>query len=112
VYKLAKARQRSRQDKMDVSMIKDKNSNILVDEQAIQDTWKEYFEVLLNVENAREQLEETAPEEGPEREIRSHPFMTLTNFRLFNPSYPLSTAIHNSMNPDPPCGRPHSGDST
>jgi hypothetical protein len=63
------ASQRSRQNKMNGSMIKDKDSNILVDEQAIQDRWKEYFKELLDVENAREQMEETAPVEGLEREI-------------------------------------------
>ena len=50
-------------------MIKDKNGKILTDEEAIRDRWKSYFEELLNVENARETLEEVDQVEGPEKEI-------------------------------------------
>jgi len=69
IYKIAKARQRSRQDKHSINMIKDKNGNILTDEEAIRSRWRSYFEELLNVENAREPLEKINPVEGPENEI-------------------------------------------
>jgi len=69
IYKIAKARQRSRQDKQSINMIKDKDGNILTDEEAIRSRWKSYFEELLNVENAREPLEQVNPVEGPESEI-------------------------------------------
>ena len=51
IYKIAKARQRSRQDKMAVNIIKDRDGTILMDEKLIQKRWKSYFEELLNVEN-------------------------------------------------------------
>lgn len=69
IYKIAKARQRSRQDRQAVNMIKDKDGKILTEEEAIRDRWKSYFEELLNVENGREPLKEAAPVEGPESEI-------------------------------------------
>ncbi len=69
IYKIAKARQRSRQDKQSTNVIKDKGGKILVEEEAIKDRWKTYFTELLNEENPREPLEEICPVEGPEREI-------------------------------------------
>jgi len=56
IYKIAKARQRSRQDKMAVNIIKDRDGTILTDEKLIQERRKSYFEELLNVENPRDQL--------------------------------------------------------
>lgn len=69
IYKLAKARQRSRQDKQSVNMIKDTDGKILTDEESIRDRWKSYFDELLNIENAKEPLEKEEPVEGPENEI-------------------------------------------
>jgi len=44
-------------------------ANILTEEEAIWTQWKSYFDELLNVENAREPLEQISPVEGPENEI-------------------------------------------
>ena len=48
ICKIAKARQSSRQDKMAVNVIKDRDGTILTDEKLIQERWKSYFEDLLN----------------------------------------------------------------
>jgi hypothetical protein len=69
IYKIAKARQRNRQDKQSIKMIKDIDGNILTEEEAIRTRWKSYFDELLNVENAREPLEQVSLVEGPENEI-------------------------------------------
>ena len=69
IYKIAKARQKSWQDKQSVNIVKDKDGKILTEEEAIKDRWKAYFEELLNVENAREPVNEVNPVEGPENEI-------------------------------------------
>ncbi len=69
IYKIAKARQRSRQDKQSVNIIKDEHGIILVDEEAIKTRWKTYFEELLNVENDKDELEEPEQVEGPEMQI-------------------------------------------
>ena len=69
IYKIAKARQRSRQDKQAVNIIKGMDGKILTEEEDIRERWKAYFEDLLNIENAREPLEEAPPVEGPENEI-------------------------------------------
>jgi len=69
IYKIAKARQRSRQDKMAVNIIKDRDGTILTDEKLIQERWKSYFEEFLNVENPRDQLEHVEAVEGPEDKI-------------------------------------------
>src|SRR6218665_608356 len=69
IYKIAKGRQRSRQDKLSTNVIKDKGGKILVEEETIKDRWKTYFTELLNEENPREPLEDICPVEGPEREI-------------------------------------------
>ena len=69
IYKIAKARQKSRQDTKSVNIIRDKHGKILSDEEAIRARWKSYFEELLNVENEKEPLEIMDPTEGPESEI-------------------------------------------
>jgi len=47
-------------------MIKDRDGNILTEEEAIQTRWKSYFDQLLNVVNAREPLEQVSQVEGPD----------------------------------------------
>jgi len=69
IYKIAKARQRSRQDKMAINIVKDRDGTILTDEKLIQERWKSYFEELLNIENPRDPLEYVEAVEGPEEKI-------------------------------------------
>lgn len=65
IYKVARQRAQSRQDIGEVAVIKDKNGELLTDEEEIKGRWGEYFNQLLNVENDREVLEECPPVEGP-----------------------------------------------
>jgi len=69
IYKIAKVRQRTRQDKLSINTIKDRDGTILTDEKLIKERWKSYFEELLNVENPRDSLEQVKVVEGPEDEI-------------------------------------------
>ena len=48
IYKLAKARERKTRDLNQVKCIKDENQNVLVNEGAIKERWKEYFAKLFN----------------------------------------------------------------
>ena len=68
-YKIAKVRQRTRQDKLSINTIKDRDGTILTDEKLIKERWKSYFEELLNVENPRDQLEQVEAVDGPEDDI-------------------------------------------
>ena len=45
IYKIAEARQRSKQDKMAVNIIKDTDGTILTDEKLIQERWKSYLKI-------------------------------------------------------------------
>jgi len=70
ICKFAKVRQRTRQDKLSINTIKDRDGTILTDEKLIKERWKSYFEELLNVvENPRDPLEQVEAVEGPEDEI-------------------------------------------
>ena len=48
-----------------MKVIKDREGNILVEEEMVRARWKEYFETLLNERNEAEELIETPPVEGP-----------------------------------------------
>ena len=50
IYKLFKTRERRTRDLTDIAYTKDRNGNILTDEDEIKARWKESFETLLNVE--------------------------------------------------------------
>ena len=69
IYKIARAGQIRRQDLGKIGMIKDRNGRILQDEEQIKNRWKEYFNILLNVENERGELDEVAKTEGPINQI-------------------------------------------
>ena len=69
IFKIAKARQRSRLDKQAVNIIKDKDGKVLADDEDIQNRWRTYFDTLLNEEFPREPMDEARPVEGPEKEI-------------------------------------------
>jgi len=69
IYKIAKVRQRTRQDKLSINTTKDRDGTILTDEKLIKERWKSYFEELLNVENPRDPLEQVEAVAGPEDEI-------------------------------------------
>ena len=69
IYKEATQRARSRRDIGEVNVIKDQIGEMLTDEIKIKERWREYFSNLLNVENAREQLGEVPPVEGPVQKI-------------------------------------------
>ena len=65
IFKIAKARQKKRQDREQVGVVKNENGQVLLNESDIKMRWKQYFEQLLNVENDREELEEIPYTEGP-----------------------------------------------
>ena len=69
IYRIAKARQREREETGNIDIIKDKEGKMLFDEDKISLRWAEYFEELLNVENKREELTEMYKVEGPEKGI-------------------------------------------
>ncbi|KAL7841885.1 hypothetical protein SRHO_G00255760 [Serrasalmus rhombeus] len=54
LYRMAKQRDRAGKDVQQVRLIKDREGNVLVSEQRVLSTWKEYFEELMNEENKRE----------------------------------------------------------
>ena len=64
VYKVEKQRERARRDIPTMKVIKDREGNILVEEEMVRARWKEYFETLLNERNEAEELIETPPVEG------------------------------------------------
>ena len=51
IYKIASLRKRQRQDLGQLSVIKDREGNILHRDEGIKKRWKEYFEQLLNTGN-------------------------------------------------------------
>ena len=65
IFKIAKARQKKRQDREQVGVVKNENGQVLLNESDIKMRWKQYFEQLLNVENDREELEEIPYTERP-----------------------------------------------
>ena len=54
LYRLTRQRDRDGKDMQHVKMIKDKDGDVLTNEENILRRWKEYFEDLLNIENERE----------------------------------------------------------
>ena len=48
LYRLARQRDRAEKDVQHVKVIKDKNSNVMVNSKAVLKRWKEYFEKLMN----------------------------------------------------------------
>ena len=60
LYRLARQRNRAGKDVQHVRVIKDKNSNVMVNLEAVLKRWKEYFEKLMNEENNREPKTEEA----------------------------------------------------
>ena len=57
VFKIAKQRNRQSKDVQQVKVIKSKTGEILMEEEKVQQRWKEYFDNLLNHENPRERRE-------------------------------------------------------
>ena len=51
IYRIAKARQREREEFGNIDIIKDKKGKMLFDEGKISSRWADYLEELLNVEN-------------------------------------------------------------
>ena len=60
LYRLARQRDRARKDVQHVRVLKDENSNVMVNSEAMLKRWKEYFEKLMNKENDRESRTEEA----------------------------------------------------
>ena len=60
LYRLARQRDRVGKDVQHVRVIKDENSNVMVNSKAVLKRWKEYFEKLMNKENNREPRTEKA----------------------------------------------------
>ena len=60
LYRLARQRDRAGKDVQHVRVIKDKNSSIMVNAEAVLKRWKEYFEKLMNKENNRDSRTEEA----------------------------------------------------
>ncbi|KAK3528766.1 hypothetical protein QTP70_011183 [Hemibagrus guttatus] len=54
LYRLARQRDRDGKDVQQVRVIKDRDGRVLTSEESVQRRWKEYFEELMNEENARE----------------------------------------------------------
>ena len=60
LYRLARQRDRAGKDVQHVRVIKDENSNVMVNSEAALKRWKEYFEKLKNEENNRDPSTEEA----------------------------------------------------
>ena len=60
LYRLARQRDRAKKNVQHVRVIKDENSNVMVNSEAVLKRWKEYFEKLMNEENNREPRTEEA----------------------------------------------------
>ena len=60
LYRLARQRSRAGKDVQHVRVIKDENSNVMVNLEAVLKRWKEYFEKLMNEENNRDPRTEEA----------------------------------------------------
>ena len=69
IYSIAKIRQRKRQDITEISCIKDSSGKLLVENEEIQNRWKEFYEDLLYIENPSDPLPGAAPVSGPEPEV-------------------------------------------
>ena len=60
LYRLARQRDRTGKDVQHLRVIKDENSNVMVNLKAVLKRWKEYFEKLINEENNRDSRTEEA----------------------------------------------------
>ena len=60
LYRLARQRDRAGKDVQHMRVIKDENSNVMVNSEAVLKRWKEYFEKLMNEENNRKPRTEEA----------------------------------------------------
>ena len=69
VYKIAKARDRKSKDFTHIKRMKDQRGNVLYNENAIKDRWKNYYEKLLNEENPRIPSGDGLPSKGPTTDI-------------------------------------------
>ncbi|XP_067349374.1 uncharacterized protein [Channa argus] len=67
LYRLARQRDRDGKDVQQVSVIKDKNGNVLTGARSVMGRWKENFEELMNEENERERRVEEVT--GVEQEV-------------------------------------------
>ena len=54
LYRLARQRDRAGKDVQHVRVIKNENSNMMVNSEAVLKRWKEYFEKLMNKKNNRD----------------------------------------------------------
>ena len=54
LYRLARQRRQAGNDVQQVSMMKDKDGNVMTDEESVLSIWKEYYMGLMNEENERE----------------------------------------------------------
>ena len=70
IYKLAETRQRRAKDIDRLTFVKDKEGNVMCEDDTIKSRWKEYFNTLLNTKNKRKVLPETEPVQGPIENIR------------------------------------------
>ena len=60
LYRLARQRDRAGKDVQHVRLVKDENSNVMVNSEAVLKRWKEYFEKLMKEENNRDHRTEEA----------------------------------------------------
>ena len=51
IYRIAKARQREREGRDNVNIIKNSEGKVVFKQEEVGEVWAEYFEELLNVEN-------------------------------------------------------------
>ena len=57
LYRLASQRHKAGKDVQQVRMMKDKDGNVMTDEESVLRIWKEYYMGLMNEENEREKGE-------------------------------------------------------
>ena len=57
LYRLARQRHQAGKDVQQVRMMKDKDGNVMTDEESVLRIWKEYYMGLMNEENEREKGE-------------------------------------------------------
>lgn len=60
LYRIAKQKDKESKDIQHVRVIKDANGDLLTEEEAVLERWKDYFEGLMNTENPRESREQDA----------------------------------------------------
>ena len=58
LYRLARQRHQAGKDVQQVRMMKDKDGNVMTDEERVLRIWKEYYMGLMNEENQRERRED------------------------------------------------------